>query len=409
MTRITNKLTDPKVKAARPRQRPYKLSDGDGMYLLITPQGQRYWRLKYRFAGKEKVFALGVYPEVKLAEARSRRKAARKLLADDIDPLQHKRDKRHDQRVMAANSFETVAREWHGKQSNRWKPRHANQVLTSLEKNVFPDLGDRPIAAITPRELLATLQKMERRGAHDLAGRVLQRCDAVFRYAISTDRAETSPARDLKGALTPTKKGRYASLPEKDIPEFLEKLDAYDGHDVTRLAMQLLMLTFVRTGELRAAEWDEIDTDAGVWRIPPERMKMEVEHIVPLSSQALAVLAELREVTGQNKLLFPSTRNIHKPISENTILYALYRMGYHGRMTGHGFRSMASTYLHEAGFLSDAIERQLAHGERDKVKARYNNALHLDIREDLMQAWGDYLDSQKPDPAKVVPLKRKSA
>jgi integrase len=409
MARITDKLTDPKVKNAKPKSKQYKLSDGKGMYLLVTPLGQKYWRLKYRFGGKEKVLALGVYPDVKLAEARDRRKAARKILDANDDPVQVKKQEQRLQAVMAANSFKAVAEEWHGKQKNRWKPRHAGQVLTSLKKNVFPDLGDRPIAAITPPELLAVIHKVEERGAHDLAARVLQRCDAVFRYAIATGRLESSPARDLKGALTPPKKTRYASLESKEIPEFLERLDAFDGQKTTQLAIKLLMLTFVRTGELRGAEWGEFDLENKVWRVPAERMKQGIEHVVPLSDQAVEVLEELQKLTGEYDLLFPGSRNVAKPISENTVLYALYRMGYHGRMTGHGFRSMASTYLHDAGFLPDAIERQLAHGERDKVKARYNNALHIDIRTDMMQAWADYLGSQKPDPDKVVPLNRKSA
>ena len=302
-----------------------------------------------------------------------------------------------------------MAREWHSQQKHQWKPKHAAQVLHSLELNIFPMLGTRPIAEITPAELLDVLRVIEHRGALDLAGRILQRCNAVFRYAIASCRLESNPARDLKGALKPPQKKHYASLSSDDLPEFLDKLDQFDGYKTTQLAIRLMMLTFVRTGELRSAQWQEFDLDKRLWRIPAERMKMGVEHLVPLSDQVIECLAELHEISGHFDLLFPGRTNVNKPISENTVLFGLYRMGYHGRATGHGFRSTATTVLNEMGFPSDAIERQLAHGERDKVRAAYNKALYLDKRTEMMQTWANYLDSVKDSPEKVVPIKQRAA
>ncbi len=404
MARVRDKLTDPKIRQARGKERAYKLFDGVGMFLLVTPAGQKYWRLKYRFGGKEKTPALGVYPDVSLAKARDKRKAARELLDDGKDPGLAKKEEKRLQVMQGRSTFEAVAREWHSKQKDNWTPKHAAQVLTSLESNIFPALGGRPIADITAAELLDVLRVIEHRGALYVAGDVLQRCSSVFRYAIASCRLKTNPAADLKGALKPPKVTHFASLSAEDLPEFLKKLDQYDGHKITRLAIRLLMLTFVRTGELRNARWDEIDTDNRMWRIPAERMKMGVEHLVPLSDQVIECLTELREISGQYDLVFPGRNNINRPMSENTVLYALYRMGYHGRATGHGFRSTASTILNEMGFPSDAIERQLAHGERDKVRAAYNKALYMDKRTEIMQAWADYLDSQKSDTGKVVPI-----
>ena len=409
MARVRDKLTDPKIRKARGKETAYKLSDGAGMYLLVTPASQKYWRLKYRFGGKEKTLALGVYPDVTLATARVKRKAARELLDAGKDPGLAKKEQKRQEIMQGRSTFEAVAREWHSKQEARWTPGHAVKVLTSLESNIFPALGSRPIAEITPAELLDVLQVIENRGALYLAGNVLQRCGAVFRYAIASCRLESNPAADLKGALRPPKTTHYASLSEKDLPEFLGKLEQYDGHKLTQLAIHLLLLTFVRTGELRAARWEEFDLDKRLWRIPAERMKMGVEHLVPLSVQAVECLKALREISGRYDLVFPGRNNIHKPMSENTVLYGLYRMGYHGKATGHGFRSTASTILNEMGFPSDAIERQLAHGERDKVRAAYNKALYLDKRTEIMQAWADYLDSVKDSPEKVVPIHRLQA
>jgi integrase len=409
MANIRDKLTDSKIKSAKPKDKAYKLSDGAGMYLQVTPAGHKYWRLKYRFGGKEKTLAMGVYPDVKLKVARIKRKDARELLDAGKDPGLAKKEQKRQEIMQANSTFEGVAREWHGMQKHRWTDRHANKVMSSLSNNIFPALGARPIADITPPELLDVLRVIEHRGALVVARETLQRCSAVFRYAIASCRAERNPAADLQGALKPPKETHYASLSAEDLPEFLEKLEHYDGHVMTKLAMRLLMLTFVRTGEIRGAKWEEIDIENKLWRIPAERMKMDVEHLVPLSDQAIACLEELRVITGYYEMIFPGRANVKKPMSENTILYALYRMGYHGKATGHGFRSTASTILHEMQFPSDAIERQLAHGERNKVKAAYNKALYLDKRTEIMQAWADYLDSAKTDPAKVVPINRQLA
>ena len=405
MAHIRDKLTDPKIKSAKPKERAYKLSDGAGMYIHVMPRGGRYWRLKYRFGGKEKTLALGVYPDVSLARARKKRQAARELLDAGKDPGLAKKAAKRQEIMRANNTFEGVAREWHEQQAHRWTERHANKVMSSLNRTIFPMLGARPIADIEAPELLDVLRVIEHRGALVTAHEVLQRCSAVFRYAIASCKANYNPAADLKDALKPVKTTHYASLSEEDLPEFLEKLDAYDGHKITQLAMRLLMLTFVRTVELRGARWDEFDLDKNLWRIPAKRMKQGVEHMVPLSDQAIDVLEELKPLTGHYGFVFPGRINIAKPMSENTVLYALYRMGYHGKATGHGFRSTASTILNEMQFPSDAIERQLAHGERDKVRAAYNKALYLDKRTEMMQTWADYLDSMKTAPDKVVPIR----
>jgi integrase len=292
----------------------------------------------------------------------------------------------------AANSFEAVAEEWIAKQRNVWDPGHADQVESSLKRNLYPELGNRPISEIDAPALLGALRKIEARGAHEIRQRVQQRAGAVFRYGIATGRCARDPSFELRRAFTPPARRNHAALTEKDLPDFLERLHAYDGEPVTKLAMRLLALTFVRTGELRGAEWHEFDRERAVWRIPAERMKMRDPHIVPLSRQALAVLEELAPLTGHGRFLFPHRTNPERSLSENTILYALYRMGYHTRATGHGFRATASTILNEIGFAPDVIERQLAHMERNKVRAAYNRAQYLPERTKMMQAWADLLD-----------------
>lgn len=409
MPRVAHKLTDTKIKTARPKNQAYKLYDGGGLFLLVTPNGGKYWRLKYRYAGKEKLLAFGVYDHVSLAQARDKRKAAKKLLATGADPSLAKKEEKRQQIMQARNSFETVAREWHNHQAHKWTPKHSHQVLHTLEQDIFPSIGSRPVAEISPAELLDVLRAIEQRGALEVAARVLQRCGAVFRYAISTSRARTNPAADLKGALKPPVKRHYAALDARELPLFLQCLDAFPGDKTTELATKLLLLTFVRTGELIAARWDEFDLEAKIWRVPADRMKMKVEHLVPLSDQALEILAELKPITGRADLLFPNRRDIHKPMSNNTILRGLKRMGYLGKATGHGFRTTASTVLNEMGFESDAIERQLAHGERNTVRAAYNRAKYLSTRTEIMQAWANHLDSVKDDSERVVPIHRNQA
>ena len=384
-------LTNIAVKNAKPQQKPYKLADSGGLFLLVQPSGSKWWRYKYRFVGKEKLLALGSYPDVSLADARERHMKARKLLAAGHDPSETKKEVKRQTAIRHENSFEVIAREWHTKRSHKWTEKYSSMLLRRLEVDVFPKLSSRPIAEIAAPEVLSMLRIIESRGAHDLSHRVQQVCGQIFAYAIVTGRAERNPVNDLRGALTPIVRKHNAYLKAEDLPEFLKKLAAYDGAQ-TRLAMKFLLLTFVRTGEMRGALWAEINMDKAEWRIPAERMKMRDPHIVPLSKQAIVVLNELKPITGHWDHVFP---NQHRPIgkmSENTILYALYRMGYHGKSTGHGFRATASTILNEHGFAPDVIERQLAHLERNGVRAAYNHAQYLPERRKMMQWWADYLD-----------------
>ena len=389
-------LSDAKVRSAKPRSNPYKISDGEGMFLLIAPSGSKYWRLKYHYAGKEKLLALGVYPEVSLSDARERRFQARKALAAGYDPGEIKKEAKRLTVQKSESAFEVVAREWIEQRKHEWAGRSTKIKVSRLERHVFPKIGTRPISDITAPEILSMLRDVEGSGAFDTAKRVMQTCGQIFMYAIATGRAERNPVPDLRGALkTPVTK-HHAYLKATELPEFLSRLDVYDGAIQTKLALRFLLLTFVRTTELRAAEWTEIDLDRAEWRIPVERMKVKEQHIVPLSRQAVALLRALQSHTGNRQHLFP---NQHKPasyMSENTMLYALYRMGYHSRTTGHGFRSTASTILNENGFMPDVIERQLAHSERNKVRAAYNHAQYLPERRKMMQWWADYLDGVAP-------------
>lgn len=401
-------LTDTAIRKARPGDKPVKMADEKGLFLLLTLAGGKLWRVKYRHAGKEKLLALGAYPEVSLAQARERRDDARKLLAEGVDPGETRKAEKRARLLAAENSFEAVAREWHAKQEHTWAKKHAEDVLRRLEANIFPSIGPRPIGEIEAPELLATVRKIEARGAYDLAHRVLAVCGQVFRYGVATGRCRRDPTSDLRGALTPHKAKHQAAVRPEELPELLRKIDAYDkeqGDTLTRLALQLMAATFVRTSELIGAKWVEFDLKAKVWAIPAERMKMKTEHLVPLSRQALALLEEIKPLSGRGEYLFTG-RNRQKPISNNTMLYALYRMGYKSRMTGHGFRAVASTLMNESGlFRPDVVERQLAHCERDEVRGAYNRAEYLPERRKLMQWWGDYLDKVKAG-AEVVPFKR---
>jgi len=387
------KLTNTIIRNAKPKDKPYKLADGHGMFLVVQPNGAKYWRLKYRFANKEKLLAIGVYPEVTLAQARERRADARKVLSAGNDPAQIKQEAKRLAVLKGENTFEAVAREWHEKRLHTWTPKHGEQIMNRLEADVFSKIGHRPVADVTAPELLSIARAIENRGALEIAHRAIQACGQVFAYAIVTGRAERNPATDLRGALKPVKKKHHAYLKADELPEFLQKLESYSGDVMTRLAFKLLLLTFVRTTELRAAEWQEINFDKAEWRIPAERMKMRDPHIVPLSTQAITLLQEVQKHSGNHQYVFP---NQHKPagcMSQNTIIYALYRMGYHSRATGHGFRATASTILNEHSFPSDIIERQLAHAERDEVRASYNHAQYLPERRKMMQWWADWLDN----------------
>lgn len=387
------KLTATECKNAKPKDKPYKLADGGGMFLLIQPNGARYWRLKYRYAGKEKLLALGVFPEISLSEARQKRDAARKLLDGGEDPSTAKREKKRQTIEKSEQTFERIAREWHKKGSAKWSTGYAAKIMDSLEQNVFPSIGKRPISEISAKEMLDVLSKIEARGALEIASRVKQRCSAVFNYAITKLLTTSNPVLPLRGSFQAPKNKNHARLKIEEMPEFMQKLAAYDGRKQTALAIRFLAYTFVRTGELRYARWSEFDFDGAQWRIPAERMKMKEQHIVPLSTQVIALLQELKGFNGEGELVFPGDRVPSKPMSENTILFALYRMGYHSKMTGHGFRGIASTALNEMGYRPDVIERQLAHAERDGVRAAYNHAQYLPERVAMMQHWADYLDA----------------
>jgi len=393
-------LTDIEIRRAKAREKAYKLFDEKGMYLLVSTTGARLWRLKYRVLQKEKVLALGQYPECTLAEARDARDAARKLLRSGADPGAVRRDERREQQTRAGNTFEILAREWHANQMAKWTEHHAATILRRMETHLFPLLGSRAIAEIEAPELLDALRLIERdaqanaRGSNEIAHRMLQTTGQIFRYAIATGRARRNPSVDLRGALKAKERTRnHAALSETELPEFLKELKAYDGQPQTKLAMRLLLLTFVRTGELRGAEWSEFELDKAQWRVPAERMKMRSEHIVPLSTQAIAIVRELQKLNDGRRYVFTNQANHEKPMSENTLLFALYRMGYHSRATAHGFRATASTILNEQGFRPDVIERQLAHVERNKVRAAYNRTEYLPERRKMMQHWADYLQS----------------
>jgi integrase len=391
------RLTNTTCKNAKPAaDKAYKLADGGGMYLEVTASGGKYWRLKYRFADKEKRLALGVYPQVSLAEARERREAAKKQLSNGIDPSFAKQENKRQSALNAENTFEVVAREWHEHQKARWSPTHATDILHRLEKDVFPILGNRPIADIKAPHILQNLRKIEKRGAHEMARRAIQYCGQIFRYAIVTGRAERDPTGDLRGALQPVQHGHYAAIESDELPEFLRTLENNDARLFiqTRLAVRLLMLTFVRTGEMIGAKWNEIDLEGRQWTIPPERMKMRRPHIVPLSKQAVAVLQEQKKLTGQWEWVFPNQAHPRRHMSNNTVLSALKRLGYKGRMTGHGFRALAmSTIKEKLGYRHEVVDRQLAHAPRNKVDAAYDRAQFLPERRKMMQHWADYLDT----------------
>lgn len=386
------KLTDSKCKNAKSKEKQYKLSDGKNLYLLIKPNGGKYWRYKYYVGKKEKLLSFGVYPAVTLKEARLKREEAEKQKADGIDPSQQKQIDKLTKNLNSENSFEHIAREWHETKKESWTERHANYVLRRLEADIFPAIGFKLINEIVAPELLAALKAIENRGAVDIAKRALQTTGQIFRYAVATGRAERDISVDLRGVLKTRKQKNLTRLEEKELPEFIGRLEAYDGELQTKLGLKLIILTMVRTVELRGARWEEIDLERKEWHIPAERMKMREKHIVPLSKQALEILEQLKEINGHREHVFPNTKNPKTYISENTLLYAMYRMGYHSRATVHGFRGTASTILNEHGFNSDHIERQLAHAPRNKVRAAYNHAQYLRERTRMMQWWADYLD-----------------
>jgi integrase len=381
-----------------------KLHDGDGLYLWVYLDGRKYWRMRYWQASKEKSLSIGVFPKVTLSNARKKREELRKQLEADLDPSAERKAANLRKKLTAENSFKAVAMEWYNKQLHTWVPHHAEDVKRRLESNIFPVLGKRPIGQIEAPELLQAIRSIETRGSYDLAHRVLQVCGQVFRYGIATGRCTRNLSADLRGALTPHVKQHQAAVRAEELPDLLRAIAKYDeiGDKQTRLALQLLAQTFVRTNELIGAEWVEFDLDNALWVIPAARMKMKAEHVVPLTKQALALLDEIKKLAAGSRFVFPG-RNRDKPISNNTMLFALYRMGYRGKMTGHGFRAVASTILNEAGFQPDVIERQLAHCERNQVRGAYNRAEYLPERKRMMQHWANYLDLVESG-AKVIPM-----
>ena len=401
-------LTDTTIRSAKFGEKPVKLSDEKGLYLLVTHSGGKWWRLDYRFSGKRKTLSMGVYPDVGLKEARGRRDEARKLLADGIDPGEHRKVRKAAKLERTSNSFEAVAREWFAKHSPNWATTHADKVIQRLDKDVFPWLGGKPIAEITASELLTVLRRIENRGALDTAHRAHQNCGQVFRYAVATGRCERDPSGDLRGALAPAKHEHFAAITEPlAVGELLRAIDGFQGTFIVQCALKLAPLFFVRPGELRKAEWQQFDLEKGEWRYFVTKTKSE--HLVPLSSQAVAILQELYPLTSTRKFVFPG-RDPQKPMSEAAVNAALRRMGYDTKteITGHGFRAMARTILHqELEIKPEVIEHQLAHRVPDALGTAYNRTKFLTERRKMMQQWADYLDKLKAG-ADVVPLFKKA-
>ena len=399
-------LTDTAVKNTKPSGKTARMFDSGGLYLEISPVGGKWWRLKYRIDGKEKRLSLGVYPDISLKDARQRRDEARKLLAGGVDPGENRKAVKAAKLERAANSFEVVAREWVTSKLPEWAPSQAEKVKGILEKNIYPWLGVRPISEVKAMELLVSLRRAEARGAKETAKRALQICGQVFRYAVATGRVERDITPDLKGALSTPIKSHYSSITDPvKVGSLMRSIDSYIGGLIVKCALKIGALTFVRPGELRKAEWAEIDLDKAEWNIPAERMKMKQPHLVPLSTQAVDVLRELHPLTGHGKFVFPGERSHDRPMSENSVNAAMRGMGYDKEtMTGHGFRAMARTILDEVlGVRPDFIEHQLAHAVRDPNGRAYNRTAHLAERRKMMQLWADYLDKLKAG-AEVIPL-----
>lgn len=397
-------LTDTTVRNAKPGEKPVKLTDGKGLYLLVTPAGGKWWRLKYRFNDKEKLLSLGVYPDVSLKDARDRRDTARKLLADGTDPAENRKAQKSARAGRAANSFEVVAREWYARHAPNWAAHHGDRIIRRFERDIFPWIGGQPIAEVSAPDLLAVMRRIENRGALETAHRALANCGQVFRYAVATGRAERDPSSDLRGALPPVKSTHFAAVTEPGrVGALLRILDSYEGTLIVACALRFAPLVFVRPGELRKAEWADIDLDAQEWRYTVT--KTTTPHIVPLATQAIAVLRELQPLTGRGRYVFPSARSSARPMSDNAILAALRRLGIgKEEMSGHGFRAMARTILDEVlGVRPDFIEHQLAHAVKDPNGRAYNRTAHLPERRKMMQQWADYLDKLKAG-AEVIPL-----
>ncbi|MGA3280600.1 MAG: integrase arm-type DNA-binding domain-containing protein [Smithella sp.] len=399
-------LSEVKVRTVKPQEKDFKLFDGGGLFLLVTKSGGKLWHFKYRFDKKEKKLALGAYPEISLIDARRRLDEARSQLAHGIDPGAIRKAQKQA-KTESTETFEIIAREWHDRFTPSWNSRHAKGLLKRLERDVFPYLGAMPIKEIKATELLKVLRRVESRGALESTHRIRAICGQVFRYAIATGRAERDPAADLRGALPTVQTINRAAITEPaKVGELLRAIDGYQGGFVVQCALKFAPLVFVRPGELRHAEWSEIDYENAEWNIPAGKMKMKEPHLVPLSQQAIEILKEIKNLTGASRYVFPSGRSFDRPMSDNAILAALRRMGYEkSEMSGHGFRAMARTILDEVLHVRpDYIEHQLAHAVRDPNGRAYNRTSHLAERKNMMQTWADYLDGLKAG-AKVIPFK----
>ncbi|ASY77972.1 integrase [Pectobacterium polaris] len=389
-----------KSQKSQPEDKAYKLTDGEGMHLMVHPNGSKYWRLQYRFDGKQKTLALGVYPEITLSEARQRRDEAKRQIATGTDPSEHKKVDKQLRQTLVDNTFKAIALEWHEYKRPNWSKGYAEDLMEAFENDIFPDIGKRPIAEIKPLEMLTSLRKLEKRGVLDKLRKIRQACNQVFSYAIVTGRAENNPASELASALPPPKATHYPHLLPDELPDFLRALSTYSGSKVTQLATRILMLTGVRTIELRQAEWKEFDFEKGLWEVPKERMKMRRPHLVPLSDQVIDALQQLYAVTGRYNLVFPGRNDITKPMSEASINQVLKRIGYHGKATGHGFRHTMSTILHEQGYNTAWIELQLAHVDKNTIRGTYNHAQYLEQRRGMLQWYGDYVDGLEHEDVK---------
>ena len=385
-------LTKLEVQNSKPKNKPYKLGDQHGLYLLVWPTGAKYWRWKYHYGGKECVFSLGVYPEITLAEVRERHEDLRRLLKKGVNPRETKREERRTMRLQQANTFEKLAREWLEVKRSGWTEYYAAQTLQRLEKDVFPKIGRYSPESITASDIYDMAQSIQNRGAYEMAHRAVQICGGIFDHGVITDRCQNNPARMIRNALKTRKTKHHAYLTSEQLPEFILDLKKYKGSLQTKIAVELLMHTFVRTAELCEARWEEINFEKREWKIPAERMKMSRAHVVPLSDHVTKLFGYLRSMNSRREHVFPSVSHPRKPMSKNTMLVAIHAMGYKGKMTGHGFRATASTILNESRLFSkDVIERQLAHIESNKVRAAYDHSEHLDARLTMMDWWSNYL------------------
>lgn len=387
------KLNARQVDTAKPKDKPYKLADGGGLYLLVNPNGSRYWRLKYRIAGREKLLAIGVYPDVSLAMARAKRDEAKRGIAGGIDPNEAKKEEKHVRESFSKNTFREIALEWHASKIKKWSAGYASDIMEAFNNDIFPYIGSMQISDVKPLILLKVLRRIEERGATEKAKKVRQRCGEVFRYAIVTGRAEYNPAPDLTIAMQGHEAQHYPFLMSEELPDFFKALTSYSGSEMVVLAARTLIITGLRTGELRFGEWREVDFDKAIWEIPAERMKMRRPHVVPLPTQAIGLLKKLKEISGNYPLMFPGRNDSRKAMSEASINQVFKRIGYAGKVVGHGFRHTMSTILHEHGYNTAWIEAQLAHVDKNSIRGTYNHAQYLDGRREMLQWYADYIDS----------------